>query len=108
MLHYYRKLMQHVLASRRANAQYTRAHVLAQHCGGKTGNKKLEKPEITLSGRRCLVFLSAQVSNTTEHDFGRCSAAYWRRFRRHYTINNVFLQQTVGISTNMEPLVTIL
>jgi hypothetical protein len=102
--------MQHVSASASgdANAQYTRAHVLAQRCGGKTGNKKLEKLEFTLSGRRCWVLLSAQVNNTTEHDFGRCSAAYWRRFCGHYTIHNVFLQQTVGISTYMEPLVTIL
>jgi hypothetical protein len=100
--------MQHVSASGRANEQYTKAHVLAKRCGGKTGNKKLEKLEFTLSGCRCRVFLSAQVSNTTEHDFGRCSAAYWRRFRRHYTIKNVFLQETEGISAYMEPLVTIL
>jgi len=108
MLYYYRKLTQHVSASGRANELYTRAHMLAQRCGGKTGNKKLEKLEFTLSGCRCRVFLSAQVSNTTEHDFVRCSAAYWRRFRRHYTISNVFLQEAVGISTYMELLVTIL
>jgi hypothetical protein len=100
--------MQHLSASGCANAQYTKAHVLAQRCGDKTGNKKFEKLEFTLSGRRCRVFLSAQVRNTTEHDFGWCSAAYWRRFRRHYRISNVFLQQTVGISTYMETFVTIL
>ena len=54
------------------------------------------------------MFLSAQVCNTTEHDFGRCSAAYWRRVRRHLTTNSVLLRQTVSISTYMEPLVTIL